>query len=257
MLGKLMKYEIKATARVFLPVYAALIVSSLTSLLFHHVKFSWPAGISYSIMGGLIVAVIVISLILTLQRFYKNLLGPEGYLMFTLPVGVDHLVLSKLLTSALWFLASGIVVAAASNPDFAVAGLERIGRAFAQFQYYLSQSAHYPLFLAEFLVLAVAGFFGSILKLYACISLSLLADRHRVAWSFAAFIGLNTAEQTFSGILFSSADAMFDLKNFFQNLSDITAMHTMLLSMTGFVLLIAVVYYIVTRVMLSRRLNLQ
>ncbi len=50
---------------------------------------------------------------------------------------------------------------------------------------------------------------------------------------------------------------MFDLKNFFQNLGNITAMHTMLLSMTGFVLLIAVVYYIVTRVMLSRRLNLQ
>ncbi len=32
-------------------------------LLFHHVKFSWPAGISYSIMGGLTVAVIVISFI--------------------------------------------------------------------------------------------------------------------------------------------------------------------------------------------------
>jgi hypothetical protein len=258
MLGKLMKYEIKATARVFLPVYAALIVSSLTSLLFHHVKFSWPAGISYSIMGGLTVAVIVISFILTLQRFFKNLLGPEGYLMFTLPVGVDHLVLSKLLTSALWFFASGIVVAAAVAIQIVpVTGLERIGRAFAQLQYYLSQNAHYPLFLAEFLVLVVAGFFGSILKLYACISLSLLADRHRVAWSFAAFIGLNTAEQTFSGILFSSADAMFDLKNFFQNLGNITAMHTMLLSMTAFVLFIAVAYYIVTRVMLSRRLNLQ
>ncbi len=100
--------------------------------------------------------------------------------MFTLPVGVDHLVLSKLLTSALWFFASGIVVAAAVAIQIVpVTGLERIGRAFAQLQYYLSQNAHYPLFLAEFLVLVVAGFFGSILKLYACISLSLLADRHR------------------------------------------------------------------------------
>ena len=45
-----------------------------------------------------------------LQRFYKNLLGDEGYIMFTLPASVHQHVWSKLIVSAVWFIATGVVV---------------------------------------------------------------------------------------------------------------------------------------------------
>ena len=37
--------------------------------------------------------------VVTIQRFYKGLLGQEGYLMFTLPVKNWQLVFSKALVS--------------------------------------------------------------------------------------------------------------------------------------------------------------
>ena len=57
-----------------------------------------------------ITAVFIVAFILMLQRFYKNLLGDEGYIMFTLPASVHQHVWSKLIVSAVWFIATGVVV---------------------------------------------------------------------------------------------------------------------------------------------------
>ena len=54
-------------------------------------------------------AIAVLCFVSTVQRFYKNLLGREGYLMHTLPVTETQLILSKLLTSMVWVLCSGLV----------------------------------------------------------------------------------------------------------------------------------------------------
>ena len=45
----------------------------------------------------LIISISAITLIIMVQRFYKNLLGDEGYLMFTLPVKTWQNVLNKLI----------------------------------------------------------------------------------------------------------------------------------------------------------------
>ena len=45
-----------------------------------------------------------------LQRFYQNLLGTRGYIMFTLPASVHQQVWSKLIVSAVWFIATGVAV---------------------------------------------------------------------------------------------------------------------------------------------------
>ena len=57
-----------------------------------------------------IIGVFIVAFILMLQRFYKNLLGDEGYIMFTLPASVHQHVWSKLIVSAVWFIATGVVV---------------------------------------------------------------------------------------------------------------------------------------------------
>jgi ABC-type transport system involved in multi-copper enzyme maturation permease subunit len=58
----------------------------------------------------LIVGIFVITLIVILQRFYKNLVKEEGYLMFTLPVKPWELITSKLIASVIWTFVSTIVV---------------------------------------------------------------------------------------------------------------------------------------------------
>ena len=94
MLGKLLKYELKATARTFLPLYGAILVVSVVVRLafskFEHADLFM--GISALTLFGLFVALAVLTLLVIVQRFNNNLLSDEGYLMFTLPVSTHSLV---------------------------------------------------------------------------------------------------------------------------------------------------------------------
>ena len=52
-------------------------------------------AIGYMLYMGVMMAAFVVTAVILIQRFYKNLLGSEGYLMFTLPVTVTQHLLSK------------------------------------------------------------------------------------------------------------------------------------------------------------------
>ena len=100
MLKKLLKYEFRATARTYGGMYLALLAASV---LFGGSVWRWNSTNSdaYSTLVGLL------SLVMTIvQRFYRNLLGREGYLMHTLPVTETQLVASKLISSTVWSLCS-------------------------------------------------------------------------------------------------------------------------------------------------------
>lgn len=109
MLGKLLKYEFKATSRTFLPIYGALILVALGNRLFRMGNIDVAFGLTTAILVGLFVALGVLTLIVTIQRFNTNLLGDEGYLMFTLPTKMSELILSKLITTVAWGILSGII----------------------------------------------------------------------------------------------------------------------------------------------------
>lgn len=98
MLGKLLKYEFKASARLFLLLYGALLlVTIINSVLLRIGDNLSEANWVYSLAQGivmfsyimLILAVAITTIVVIIMRFYKNLMGDEGYLMFTLPVSTD------------------------------------------------------------------------------------------------------------------------------------------------------------------------
>jgi len=113
MLGKLMKYELKATGRIMLPLYGSMIIMaflchfSVNYLSRQPFRFSGLINVLLiSVFTLLTIAVGFMTVFLMAQRFYGNLLGDEGYLMFTLPVTVPGNIFSKLLVSIIWFFAS-------------------------------------------------------------------------------------------------------------------------------------------------------
>ena len=113
MLKKLLKYEFKATARTYGGMYLALLAASV---LFGGSVWRWNGTNSdaYSTLVGLlslvytavIIGTVVVTIMTIVQRFYRNLLGREGYLMHTLPVTETQLVTSKLISSTVWSLCS-------------------------------------------------------------------------------------------------------------------------------------------------------
>ena len=110
---KLLKYEWKACARTCLPLYGVLILMSLISRILYVIPknasldFMLPAIGSMLYMGVMMAAFVVTAVIL-IQRFYKNLLGSEGYLMFTLPVTVSQHLLSKTIIAVVMIGLSGL-----------------------------------------------------------------------------------------------------------------------------------------------------
>lgn len=108
MLTKLLKYDFKSLVKVSLPVYlVALLLAVLTrglNLLAKEVSiFSVPSGFISTLFVIVIIAIPIFTFVLTIIRFYQNLVKDEGYLMHTLPVSKNQLVLSKTI-SALTFL---------------------------------------------------------------------------------------------------------------------------------------------------------
>ncbi len=111
MLGKLLKQDFRATARIMLPLYAAVPVLGLFTNLVTHLCEN-QTGFLINAISALVSLVFTLALIaagvatvvLMVLRFYRNLMTDEGYLMFTLPVSTTELIFSKLIVSVVWFL---------------------------------------------------------------------------------------------------------------------------------------------------------
>ncbi len=139
MLGKLLKYELKASARTLLPLYAGTLLMALvcgismavqtsnmrqfkqsivygTAVTFGSFSDPIDGGINTFIGFGMLlvfafcVAVTVLTVMCVVQRFNHGIAGDEGYLMFTLPVQHDILLTSKLLGALVWSFASMVVI---------------------------------------------------------------------------------------------------------------------------------------------------
>lgn len=119
MLGKLLKYELKSTSRMMGVLYlAVLVVAAVVGFIARGMILGATQGnaiavvISGLIYALLIMALMIVTIVMILQRFYKNLLKGEGYLMHTLPVPTWMLVASKVISSLIWILLSMVVLIA-------------------------------------------------------------------------------------------------------------------------------------------------
>lgn len=115
MLKNLLKYEFKATRRTYGGLYLVwLLVALLLGVSMRKVVWSEnPNGwqiwyILTLVYVGITIAVGVVCIMTIIQRFTKNLLGREGYLMHTLPVNECQLVGSKLISSLVWVVCSAV-----------------------------------------------------------------------------------------------------------------------------------------------------
>lgn len=264
MLNKLLKYEIKATARVFLPLFAAVLVMASVHRLFALIggnNWKAPEIISITLYGILVVGMFVMTLIVMIQRFYKNLLSEEGYLMFTLPVRPWTHILAKLMISMLWTFLS---VMAALLSIMVIASEELMKPRFWQvIGDGLAEVYSLPgtgLLTAEFLLLILIGTAVNILMIYAAIALGHLAGSHRVLASIGAYLGLNTAIQ----ILFVLVSLIPGLAGFpfeqfnGRDFADIQPlMHYLMWYGIGLSALTGAGFYAVTHVVLTKHLNLE
>ncbi|MDD4297353.1 MAG: ABC transporter permease [Ruminiclostridium sp.] len=272
MLRKLMKYEFKATARWFFPLYIAIVLFALISRTLISTQ-SVENDIIRNLRGILttisilayvllFVGTMVITLVVVVQRFYKSLLGDEGYLMFTLPVKTWQHTISKLLIAMLWNVLSALI-------GFCSIMLFIPSEEMSEIINELSKVT--GVFNASFYILGglilLINIARTIIEIYAAISLGHIFNKHRIILSFAFYIGINTISQVVSMLILPFMYSPFvkvisEYGISIENSSFTFAnMVPQLTTLSVIILVISVIlsagYYIATNYLLKTKLNLE
>lgn len=269
MLGKLLKYEFKSTARILLPLYLALIGFSIINKVLIGFRYDFqnlsglggiPAIISILGYVATMVAIVVVTLFIIIQRFYKNLLGDEGYLMNTLPVSINKNILSKLIVAVSWNLISGIVaflsiIIMAYRPGIFNEIFAPLGgfSGFLSIAYDKFGSNIYTIPL-ETIILGLVALIRAILVIYASIAMGHLANKRKILAAFGAFVVLNIA----IGIIEEIMPATFvNLTSFNMTLNNLTPLHGAIILLIVFQLILSGVFFAVCNYILKNKLNLE
>ena len=260
MFGKLMKYELKSLLKGLLPLYGAILAVAMINA----VMASF--GIGNSIDGlpqvtaimlyfGLCVAVAVVTFLVIIQRFYKGLLGDEGYLMFTLPVKSWQLVLSKFLCALITTIIS-VLVAALSICILAPLNFSDIG---AFFRVLASFDGQIAVLFLEVLILSLAALSYMYLEFYLSMAIGHLFNKHRVLISVVAFLAIGVVMNIITTLV--GVTAIEVGTEFFMDLvmgaGEWAAWHTAVWSLIAYTVIPAAVFFFITNYILKHRLNLE
>lgn len=268
MLGKLLKYELKATSRVFIPLYIAILVVSIVNGLSLNLEILNIQGLATIVLMCLFISLFVITIVVTIQRFNKNLLKDEGYLMFTLPVSSKHLILSKYLTSLIWTFLSFVVAFLSFTIIFMIPTYK-----YFDFSYFINE---FNLLFSNMLNLNILGQFLKIILLmiisytififnvYLALSVGQLPifNRFRNVSSFIGFLVINlliSYAQNIVSLFVNDASVNIEaIDNINYAISSVTSIVSKGLNIAIVInIIIILVLFFATTYILDKKLNLE
>lgn len=259
MLRKLTKHEFKATARYMLPLYLVLLVLTVLNRIMLNLDIynGILSFVSNTMMVFYIVSIVtvaIITLIIMIGRFYKNLVTDEGYLTFTLPVKVTEIVNSKIIIAVLWTIisvilifASIIIVSSTSLTDLQYIlklGYEIIKDTFANKS---------TLFITQLIILSFFSLINKILQVYASVAIGQLVNGHRLIGSIVAFVIINTVTQVIPAIILFVGAYFYG-----SSLDSVSSIPSLIFPITIIIILIFnFVFYYGTTYIFKNKLNLE
>lgn len=261
MLRKLIKHELHATGRILLPIYGIMLILSLVNRLITSIDiYNGP----FNTVRGLIIAAYVISIlaaffvtyIVMIQRFYKNLMSDEGYLMFTLPVKPGLLISSKLVVSFIWNLFSVLIVGVSLMISLLNAERFDLLSEFLGDTYSLLKTSfedQYVLLIIQYMILMLISAIYQILLIYVSIAVGHLFNGHKVLGSFAAYIAINTVLQIAISVIM-----WIWVYTSRSNFDEFNISPTTIFSLSiVFLVVLSTLYYGATNYIFTKKLNLE
>lgn len=278
MLGRLFKYELKATSKVLVPIYIAFIAITIISRV--SIDLQVDEGSLWSFINGMGLFVFIISAItmfvataiVIIWRFYRNTSSDEGYLLFTLPVKVDYIIISEFLCALIWrFLMSVFTVLGI----FLMIFNRNIDDNIINFSYFgniLSSLTADGIKAIFYLFLDILiSTFQEIMSIYCAISLASLFNKHRLIFSATFYIGLLIVVNAFAILIMNIVEKIFPsgvYNAYSEDISfsdivtswntDVAPIINSVVSIVDWVFLLVVISieYIIIRKILSKNLNI-
>lgn len=269
MLGKLFKHEFKATGRHFIIIYSVFFLITLFNKLFLEISvpsnrfFSYFQNIFMIFYVIMCAAIFIITSVLVVYRFYKNLMCDEGYLMFTLPVTIEEHIIVKMITSFVWMVLSTItffisILILVSGHGFEDTFSQIFDLIREVSTYFQSQ---FTVFVLIYLCIHIVGTLYNILQYYFALSIGQLVGKHRILASIGAYFAINFVIQNIIGFLFIFTNALNLESYYLIDESEITENIFEYLNTFGLIALalniaLAVFFFFATKIILTKKLNL-
>ncbi|MBR5516022.1 MAG: hypothetical protein IKU52_07445 [Clostridia bacterium] len=281
MVKKLLKHELKYYIRIFIPIFAALVLFSGIGRivqLFEPLFNDKTIPVYYILLIGTILIVVItmitaliLQFIFSIVRFYKHLFSGEGYLSFTIPVSVDQHLFVKLFSSILigFFTLLAIIasICILTSGDLLV---ELIKAARYLIKDIIKEGSELVfVIIGIYALYFLVSYLYSTLLCYLCIALGQLFNKARIAMAvvfyFAHYIIMQVGGMALS-ILISfgmiGLSASSDISNMeryagvFESNPDLVTVIAFLVPLLIYIAL-SVVYYFAVRYILKNRLNLE
>ena len=189
-------------------------------------------------------------------HFYKNLFSAQGYLSWTLPVTAEQHLLSKLISGFIWSLLDGVFLLLC----FFIFGFgfdfHSAGEIVDEFFLFFGNSAVSAIVATSIYLLLTL--FVSILTIYFSITLGQLFANHRILASIMIYGALSLISQIFYILAIFSANShyFFTATGNVSEVTDVTMYHRLLLLANIITVIQIIVFYVITRYLAKRKLNL-
>lgn len=268
MFGKLLKYEFKSVGTWYLALYGIVAAASVVLGLWiqtiirrsEHQVDTFADNAPWNLEGALFVfvciafgilisALLISTFFLVVTRFQKSVYGRQGYLTMTLPITSHQLILSKLLTSIIWYLLAGLMVVISLIIIWVIAFIPVYHKIdILNMLHELSNIANWPViyFVISYFTEMVMG----ILLAYFAISLGQLFRDHRtllaIVFYFAIQFVLGIISFIYTFSLITAGYSELSIFPFYPSTIGII-----------FNILLAVAFYFGTHFIMTKKLNLQ
>jgi hypothetical protein len=260
MLGKLLKYEFKATSRILIPLYLILLITTgMNRLILLLDIFEGSLMIIPVIMKTLfilsVITIFITAFILMIYRFYKNLLSDEGYLMFTLPAKTHQLIISKYLATLTWLLVSiiiiiGFAVLAIGTPENIKLVLNNLNEFLVQFE---ASGNNTTVTIITLLLFCLTSFITYISLIYASIAIGQLFTKNRLVGAFVSYIGISTLMQLLLLLLLVMTNVFRSIITNGNNMIPLK----LLLGIIVYQIVVSIIFFITTNRIFQKKLNLE
>lgn len=264
MFGKLLKYDFRSMWKQFAFIWpAALVLAVVNRFTLNGLDSSssvgeTTAGVAMLVYVAILMAMFIVAVIFTIQRFYKGLLGDEGYLMHTLPVKPWQLVASKLICAVVT-TAANVAVAILSMLLIIPWSKEDVQEVLQAFRYLFShwniQATEMTVAVLEFALCTLVSLAVGYLHLYLAMALGHLFNKNRAAMSVAAFIALQVIVSILGNMLLPPINEL--ISPLVHNFQGLEGFHAAMWFGIAIELAASAVYFAGTNYILHHRLNLE
>lgn len=261
MLGKLVKHEFKDTMRLFLPMFGFIAV--LTPIF----SFMMRIGSNYNetaenssaldiVFGSgiagyllLLFALLIITQVLIVIRFYRTMVSTEAYLTFTLPAKTGSILFSKWIVSMVWYVISFIIAAASVLAVLLIATpltFGDISDAISFVTKYVEIDEFITLILFGLMMLCSTSL--TILRMYVSVMIGQLAKTHRIALSIGIYLALSQGLSVVLSLL------MIPFFFILESIDSVNVLFLVAIIGNG---ILAAGFYIITYFLTAKKLNIK